>query len=238
MIRFYNEEILQNRVLCDTIISTILVRIQEQIGEKKMDNNFNGQAPQQPVYQAQPQQPVYQAQPQQPVYAQAPSPVYQPQQPSQPPKMNVLELISVILSGVGLLLAILGTTFMCTCSAAETWNWKRSGAKNLFVSHPIMVLAIIGGLMAIAGVVLAIMALKQKNAPVKAGKLAWIAAAVGVFATFYAFLPTLTICGYNCALESEMDGMTEDMYNDAANSLSNSLSGLEDDLEDWGSLFD
>lgn len=217
-----------------------------------MDNNFNGQQiagqpaytqpvqpaqqpvyqaqPQQPVYQAQPQQPVYQAQPQQPVYAQAPSPVYQPQQvPKQPSKINVLELIAIICSGVGALFAILGTTFMCACSASETYNYKREDYGDpMFVSHPIMVLAIIGGLVAIAGVVLAIIATKQKNAAVKAGKLAWVAAIVGVFATLYAFLPTFTICGYNCSLESAKDNMIKKQQQD-----------YQDSLEDaWGNLFD
>ena len=145
-----------------------------------MDNNFNGQQSQQPVYQAQPQQQVYQAQPQQPVYGQAP--VYQAQQaPKKPSNINGLELLALILGSVGALFAILGTTFMCACSAdafnlkgtnASSWGVKYvTGLKVEFSTHPTLIIAILGGLMAIAAVVLAIIALKQKNAKVNPQQL-------------------------------------------------------------------
>ena len=58
------------------------------IGERKMDNNFNQQAPQQPVYQQapqqMPQQQMYQQAPQQQMYQQ---PMYQPAAPKKP--MNI-----------------------------------------------------------------------------------------------------------------------------------------------------
>ena len=208
-----------------------------------MDNNFNGQQPQQPVYQAQPQQPVYQAQPQQPVYqAQPQQQMYQAQQPvygqapmyqapKKPSKINALELLALILASVGTLFAILGTTFMCACSA-DAFNIKGTkasyfGAKYVtglnvkFSTHPTLIIAILGGLMAIAAVVLAIIALKQKDAKVKAGKMAWISMIVGVFATIYAFVPMFTICGYNCALDSAAKEEVKDLF-------SNKSSAVED----------
>ena len=207
-----------------------------------MDNNFNGQQPQQPVYQAQPQQQMYQAQPQQqmyqaqpqqPVYGQAP--VYQA--PKKPSKINVLELVALILASVGTLFAILGTTFMCACSA-DSFNIKGTkasyfGAKYVtglsvkFSTHPTLIIAILGGLMAIAAVVLAIIALKQKDAKVKAGKMAWISMIVGVFAAIYAFVPMFTICGYNCALDSAAKEEVKDLFNNK--------SSIEDAVND---LFD
>lgn len=193
-----------------------------------MDNNFNGQpqqAPQQPVYQAQPQQPVYQAQPQQPVYAQAPSPVYQAQQaaPKKPSNINVLALVALICAGVGALFAFLGTTLMCACSAGavkikgetvENWSGDifLKDMQIKFSTHPILVLAIIGGLAAIAAVVLAIIALKKKDDKVKGEKMAWVAIVVGLFATMYAFLPTFTICGYNCALDGAVKEDAEAIF--------------------------
>ena len=200
-----------------------------------MDNNFNGQQqpvyqaqPQQPVYQAQPQQPVYQAQPQQapqqPVYGQAPSPVYQPQQaPKKPSNLNVLALVALICAGVGALFAFLGTTLMCACSAGavnikgetvENWNGDifLKDMQIKFSTHPILVLAIIGGVAAIAAVVLAIIALKKKDDKVKGEKMAWVAIVVGLFATMYAFLPTFTICGYNCALDGAVKEDAEAIF--------------------------
>ncbi len=161
-----------------------------------MDNNFNQQqVPQQQV----PQQPTYQQQqmPQQPVYQQA---------PKKPSNINVMELIALICSGVGLLMAVLGTLFYCSCSASASFE---TGAAD-YTNSVVMIVAIFGVLIAIAGVVMAILAINKKDAAVKAGKLSYVAAAVGIFAVLYGTIPTITICGYNCSLNSAMEDMNEE----------------------------
>ena len=173
-----------------------------------MDNNFNQQQAGQPVYQQQmPQQqvPVQQA-PQQPMYQQMPAqqmpqqPMYQ-QAPKQPSNMSVMALIAIICSGVGLLMSVLGTLFYCSCSASATFESGSDGYTN----SAVMIVAILGVLVAVAGVVCAILAIKKDGE--KAGKMAYIAAAVGVFAVLYGIIPTLTICGYNCSLNSAKDSV-------------------------------
>lgn len=153
-----------------------------------MDNNFNQQAPQQPVYQQAPQQQMYQ----QPMYQQ---PMYQPA-PKKP--MNMMELIGFICSAVAAIMAILGSTFTCTCSASKT----AKATSGVYVLSAVFILSIFAAIIAAGGIVCAILALKQKDAAVKAGKLAYIAIALGAFAIIYALIPTITVCGYNCSLES------------------------------------
>lgn len=149
-----------------------------------MDNNFNQQPQGQPVYQ---------------------------QVPKQPGKLNMLELIALICSAVGAVMAILGTIFTCSCSASKTFDLERESSDSTYVISAVFIVTIIGVVIAIAGVVLAIVALKQNNAAAKAGKLSYIAAAVGVFAILYGLIPTFTICGYNCALDSATEEMQEEM---------------------------
>lgn len=171
-----------------------------------MDNNFNQQAPQQmpqqPVYQQAPQQQMYQ----QPMYQQ---PMYQAPVPKKP--QNMKELLAFILAATGALMAILGTTFTCTCSASKSME------KAKFSLSPIFILAIFAAIIGAAGVVLAIMALKEKNAAVKAGKLSYLAIAIGGFAVVYALLPVFTICGYNCSLESAQEKAAKDALKDLGN---------------------
>lgn len=178
-----------------------------------MDNNFNQQAPQQPVYQQapqqMPQQQMYQQAPQQQMYQQ---PMYQPAAPKKP--MNTKELIAFICSAAGAFFAILGATLTCSCSASKSMG---EGSKGYSLSA-VFIVAIFAAFAAAAGVVLAIMALKEKDAAVKAGKLSYIAIALGVFGVLYALIPTITICGYNCSLQGEVE--------DLQNSLSNAFGGL------------
>ena len=188
-----------------------------------MDNNFNQQAPQQPVYQQMPQQPVYQQapqqMPQQPVYQQAPMQAqYQPA-PKKPATVNFMEIIALLASGVGAFMAILGSILTCSCSAYESWDYKRYAKfdgdelkYNLHKMDLIVIFAILGAIIAAAGVVMAIVALKQKNAAVKAGKLAYVAIAVGAFGVIYGILPMLTICGYNCSLDSNYKDLIKKYY--------------------------
>ena len=175
-----------------------------------MDNNFNQQAPQQPVYQQapqqMPQQQMYQQAPQQQMYQQ---PMYQPA-PKKPSNINTMELLALILSSVGAFMAILGSILTCSCSASASWDYKRytkfDGKDidyNLHKMSLVVLVAIIGAIIAVVGVVLAILALKQKDAAVKAGKLSYIAIAVGAFGVVYGILPMLTICGYNCSLDAQ-----------------------------------
>lgn len=182
-----------------------------------MDNNFNQQVPQnqQPVYQQ--QAPVYQ----QPVYQQA---------PVQPQKFNMTELIGFILAATGTVLAILGSILTCSCSASKAFDASEmvSSMMGMFTGGSVdmdmhkmslvWLLAVLGAVVAAVGVVLAIMSLKQKNAAVKAGKLAYMAIAVGAFGVIYGILPVLTICGYNCSLNSS--------YEDSMGSAMDSLGSL------------
>lgn len=162
-----------------------------------MDNNqnFNQQQPQNNVFQQQPQN-----------GAQQPNNMFQQQfqQPKQPSNMNMNELISIILSGVGFLMVFLGTIFTCSCSATKFVEEGEFGLSAIFI------LTIFGIIACAAGVVLAIMALKQKDAAVKADKLAKIAAVVGVAGVVFGLLPLITMCGYNCSLNSEMESAVED----------------------------
>ena len=173
-----------------------------------MDNNFNQQAPQQPVYQQAPQQ-----MPQQQMYQQAPQqmyqqPMYQQPMPKKPSNINTTELLALILSSVGAFMAILGSIMTCSCSASKSMDianiMLHSSDGKAHRASAVLWVAIIGALIAAAGVVLAIMALKKKDAAVKAGKLSYIAMAVGAFGVVYGILPVLTICGYNCSLNSKL----------------------------------
>ncbi len=188
-----------------------------------MDNNFNQQqASGQPVYQqqmpvqqqipVQQQMPVQQQAPvQQPVYQQVPQqPVY-PQAPKKPSNTNTKELLALILSGVGAIMAVLGSILTCSCSASKTWDadelvgtFYSVFSGSIHSTSAVMIVAILGAIVAAAGIVLGILAIKDKNATVKAGKMAYIAIAVGVFGVMYGILPVLTICGYNCSLNSSM----------------------------------
>lgn len=163
-----------------------------------MDNNFNQQAPQQTVGQ-----PVYQQVPQQPVG----QPVYQ-QAPKKPSNINVMGLIALICSSVGLLMTVVGSILTCSCSASKSYDAESTiEMKKLMIegNHSmslVMILAIVGAVIAIVGVVFGILAIKDKKSTVKAGKMAYIAIAVGVFAVMYGILPVITICGYNCSLDA------------------------------------
>ena len=171
-----------------------------------MDNNFNQQAPQQPMYQQAPQQPMYQ------------QPMYQPA-PKKPSNINSMELTALILSVVGAIMAIIGSIVTCSCSASKSWDYKRleeykgeAVDYSFHKVHLIMILAIIGAVIAMVGVVMAILAMKQKNAAVKAGKLAYVALAVGAFGVLYGILPVLTLCGYNCSLGSQHEKAIKSVF--------------------------
>lgn len=172
-----------------------------------MDNNFN-QNQQAPI-QAQPQQ-------QAPIQAQ-PQPQQQYSNPfgqtavKTPANFNLFELISIICSGVGMLMVFIGSILTCTCSA------KKSVGSSSFTMSPIFVLTIFGILVAAAGVVLAILAIKDTKNPVKAGMLAKIAVALGAFAVLYGLIPMITVCGYNCSLNNAV----EDYRTDALKELEN-----------------
>ena len=190
-----------------------------------MDNNFNQQAPQQPVYQQMPQQQMpqqqmYQQAPQQQMYQQAPQQqMYQqaPQQaaPKKPLNVNLMEIIALLASGVGAFMAVLGSMLTCSCSASKTWDYPdtmRDIYKGDYSVHSlslIVIFAIFGAIISAVGVALAIVALKKKDAAVKAGKLAYVAIAVGAFGVIYGILPMLTICGYNCSLNSNFKDLAK-----------------------------
>ncbi len=188
-----------------------------------MDNNFNQQQPiqaaptQQPIPAAPVQGQPVQAAPQQQAdpFAQGGMGQAAPQAPRQPLSFNLLELIGIILAGVGMLMVFLGTIFTCSCSAKksmENFDIKYS-------TSAIFILTLFGILIAAAGVVLAILALKDQKSPNKAGKIAKVAVALGVFAMIYGILPTVTICGYNCSLNNAAEDAINDSYGSPYNDI-------------------
>lgn len=122
------------------------------------------------------------------------------QGPKSPANFNLFELLSICLSGVGMLMVFLGSIFTCTCSAKKTFE----GYSASFTMSPVFVVSIFGILFAAAGVVLAILAIKDTKSAKKAGMIAKIAFVLGVFAIVYGIIPIVTICGYNCSLNSQI----------------------------------
>ena len=127
----------------------------------------------------------------------------------QPPKYNLFELISIICSGLGMIMVILGTVLTCSLSASrisdridDIKSWK-----DALSLSPVFIVAVIGIMVAIAGMVLAIVALKQKNAVIQAGKIAKLAVVLGGVAVVFGVLPLITMCGYNGALSNEFEDM-------------------------------
>ena len=159
-----------------------------------MDNNFNQQAPQQPMYQQAPQQ-MYQQQ----MYQAAPK-----------KPMNVMELVALICAGVSVVLAILGSTLTCACSASSTFDKDETMAVLRYKLSPVFILSIFAILVAIGGVICGILAIK--GAKEKASKLAIVAIAVSVFAFLYAFIPMVTVCGYNCSLNGEYENYLKERW--------------------------
>lgn len=199
-----------------------------------MDNNFNQG---QPMQQQAPVDPFAQSQmyaqqaAQNQMYAQQAAPnqmyaqqMYAQQAPKQPSNFNLFEMLSLILAGAGMFMTFLGTILTCSCSASKSMEGEG------FSTSAVFILTIFGIIAAIGGVVLAIMAMKDTKATVKAGKFSKIAAVLGIFAIIWGVLPTTFICAYNCSLESEM----EESIEDAKDSLKDSLGGYGD----LGSLFD
>lgn len=176
-------------------------------GGKIMDNNYNQGQP----IQAQPQQPVD-------PFANNAYAQNQYQAPKKPSNNNMLELIGLICSGVGMLLVFIGTILTCTCSASA------SADKGTFSTSPIFILTIFGIIAAIVGVVFAIMTIKEKKSVANAGKLTIVAAVVGIFAIIYGILPTVTVCGYNCSLTNAAEDAAKEAYDDYSDYL--------DDVED------
>ena len=90
-----------------------------------MDNNFNQQAPQQPMYQP---------------------------APKKPSNINTMELLALILSSVGAFMAILGSIMTCSCSASKTMTitniMKNSSDGKIHSASAVLWVAIIGALMA------------------------------------------------------------------------------------------
>ena len=123
-----------------------------------------------------------------------------------PANFNIIELIATACAGVGLLMVILGTIFTCTCSAKKTFDLKSSGEHGL---SAVFIVTIFGVIFALAAIVLAVIAIKQKDVPVKAGKLSQISFVVGCFATLVGLLPLFTICGYNCSLNNAAENAQE-----------------------------
>ena len=142
-----------------------------------------------------------QGQPQANPYGQQAGPYGQPPYKA-PLKINIMELIAIICAGVSLIMVILGTILTCTCSATKSQQIKYQAG---YVTSPVIALSICGVVVAIAAVVLGIMAIKNKNAVVKAGKISQIAVVIGCSAILIGSIPAMTVCGYNCSLQNAAD---------------------------------
>lgn len=122
-------------------------------------------------------------------------------------KLSVLSLIGIICAGVSLIFAILGTTFTCACSASKTVNTAAMIGEKYKMSA-MLVFSILAVIIAIAGIVLAIIAL-AKN---RADKVAVLALIVAGVAFIYALLPMLTICSYNCSLNNSHKALYQSLF--------------------------
>lgn len=129
-------------------------------------------------------------------------PVYQ-QAPKQPSNTNMMALIALACSAFGAFMAILGATLTCSCSAGKSFE---KGSEGYSLSA-VFIVAILGAIIAIAGVVLGIVASKQGET-----KLSMVAIILGIFATMYALIPTFTICGYNCSLQNAAEDMSSQEF--------------------------
>ena len=109
-------------------------------------------------------------------------------QQQKPSGINTMELLALICSAVGTVMAIVGSALTCSCSASKTWDAKEvmssafgsltGSGSGMHKMSVVCILAIVGAI---------------------------IAAAVGVFGFMYGLLPVLTICGYNCSLNSSYE---------------------------------
>ena len=131
--------------------------------------------------------------------------------------MSILKLLSLIFSGVGLLMVFLGTIFTCTCSAKKTFDTDSDGTHTMSL---VWILTIIGVLVAIAGLVLGLIEMKKAS-----DKLVLASVVVAIFSVILGLLPLFTICGYNCSLNSASEKMAEKSMEDV-------------DLDDLSDLFD
>lgn len=120
------------------------------------------------------------------------------------PAGDIFPLISIILSGVGMLLVLIGTILTCTCSKAGS-------------TSPVFILTIFGIITAIVGVVMAILSVKDFKQVAKASKIAMVGFVLGVFAIIYGILPTVTICGYNCHIKNQAEDALKDTLDDLGN---------------------
>lgn len=143
--------------------------------------------------------------------------------PKKAPNAKLFELISIICSGVGFLMVFFGTIFTCTCSAKRPFEVKTAGEFGL---SPIFILTIFGIVIAVAGIVLAIMAMKSKDTEAKAGKLSMASAIIGVAAAVFGILPLVTICGYNCSLNGQAEDSSEKSASDYMDDLDDYLKDL------------
>jgi len=115
-------------------------------------------------------------------------------------KFDIFGLIALISAGISAVLAVLGTTFVCACSASKSWSIKGIAEDgDLHKLSMTMLLSIFAIILAIVAIVFAILANMKANSLM--GKIALL---VGVVALLYAAIPMFTICGYNCALNGAM----------------------------------
>lgn len=159
-------------------------------------------------------------------------------------KKSSTALIALICSAVGMVTAVIGSILTCSCSASKSFDVDKmfessmgalgsllgggsDVALDTYATSLVWIVAVLGAIISIVGVVFGIMALKKDGA---SKKMALIAIAVGAFGAFYGILPVLTICGYNCSLNGEMADV-------ASNELGNSLQGLEDSMNSLGDMF-
>lgn len=122
-------------------------------------------------------------------------------------RVSVLELVGLILASVGLLMSFIFTIWSCNASAmnstvsaiVKTSSYKYA---DWFEGSFLVIGAIIGVIMAIAGIVLVFVAKIQKK---KVGVLGKITILIAFLAILLGTIPNVTICAYNCSLNDEVE---------------------------------
>lgn len=120
-----------------------------------------------------------------------------------PQKNNkkIFSIVGLVCSCVGLLLTILFS--IITCSRGYDASCKKLYGQKVFSYKLHMSLWVIGVIIAviiaIVGIVLSILSIEKGS---KLSKMVIISIVAGAFAIVYAMFTNVTICSYNCSLNS------------------------------------
>lgn len=131
-------------------------------------------------------------------------------------QVSVLELVGLILAAVGLLVSFIFT--ICSCNASATNSAvstlvQSSSYKfeDWFEGSFLVIGAIIGVIMAIAGIVLVFVAKAQQK---KIGVIGKITILIAFIAILLGTVPNITICAYNCSLNGQVEDQMKKTISD------------------------